>query len=1143
VFSQKAVAKTLISPICPVSNMQTLPFAPGPEPLESRIAPAGTAFHASDYTDPGFVDTTLGGDEISAVVGPGGFYFKLGTGDSLLINTPVGFQNLVAAARGNVVAFFVDDGDGDVESHELRGLSLGNGASVAVSGNVNGDVVSNYNDVAGKLGGTGEVFGFATDLLNNVITSLSISGDVSGKIISGASISRISAGTITDVFTGTAANGQTYDLFGGVTVDGGDTLQVGAPAAGTAGPSVANVTVAGLTQIVTGDGGDGLGGRRPRVGSGGSILNVVVSNDLNGLLLETGDGGDGIGGARPIVGSGGTISDVVIFGPDSQSAGDTSANSLIEFRTGDGGIGTGAGRGVLGKSGAGGLVRNVFVGFDSKNLNDPSVNLLQDNVSIETGVGGGGRKSGNGGLISNVHILTATPNAVGDEYSIIAGDAGAADNGGIGGVGGGVNLISLRNVLPLGDGSLLTSSANATMLLQSGDGGTPGGNTGVGGSGGGILNATLEGYNFSILTGQGIDGTAGGGSGGLISSLRILGADLHAKTVGIHTGNGGNSSAGRGGFGGGITGLTINTADFTDAGGNPALDITTGSGGNSARFNGGNGGALFGALITDIDFTDGLNPVVGMGTVSIITGDGGFGPIKGGFGGGIVSTTIEGTNLHFGTLVDPIQTGDGGDSTSYSPRNVGRNRNAPGAGGSFAKDAFISIDTTGNAFDAHLATGEGGDGTLRVAGAAGGGMNVLNVRTNGTVLLETGQGGNGGTSGAAGTGGGISGTSAFSLESSVELNTGDAGTAGARGGNGGAVVNTAVRAFTDITLTTGDGMLGGAGGGIVDASFGGVLAFSAPTGNVDIHAGDGSGNGAFAGAGGGILRLTGVVSSGNGTTTSVVAGNGGAGDTVAAAGGSVTDLRIHGGGGANVTFFVEAGNATAANNARFGGAGGNVNGVAVAALDSGTIFHHVAAGDGGDTNLATGRGGLGGSVSSTFVNADIGVRSGRHFGFNAATEMGGIFAGIGGQGGGVDGLAGNVISVTADAIASIVAGRITGGGALNAVNLVTKVDGIILNGANKATVAASGTASNYTNFDTANLVGGVATAAPNADPNANVFKTDTDIIPPSSFAFGDSPQDGLIAAVTLTAKKNFVPEAFVTKDANGNAVLVDSLNV
>jgi hypothetical protein len=70
-------------------------------------------------------------------------------------------------------------------------------------------------------------------------------------------------------------------------------------------------------------------------------------------------------------------------------------------------------------------------------------------------------------------------------------------------------------------------------------------------------------------------------------------------------------------------------------------------------------------------------------------------------------------------------------------------------------------------------------------------------------------------------------------------------------------------------------------------------------------------------------------------------------------------------------------------------------------------------------------------------------------------------------------------------------------------------------------------------LSTANLVGSIVNPL---RANATSFNY-TNIASP--FQFGDAPIDGLIAAVNLTAYKNFIPEAFVT-ESNGAALLVDN---
>jgi hypothetical protein len=82
-------------------------------------------------------------------------------------------------------------------------------------------------------------------------------------------------------------------------------------------------------------------------------------------------------------------------------------------------------------------------------------------------------------------------------------------------------------------------------------------------------------------------------------------------------------------------------------------------------------------------------------------------------------------------------------------------------------------------------------------------------------------------------------------------------------------------------------------------------------------------------------------------------------------------------------------------------------------------------------------------------------------------------------------------------------------------------------------------------MSTANIGGSIADIL---RPNATAFSF-TPLMPGPKFQFGDVPLDGLIAVITptkpnqpFTFGKNFIPEAFVTADASGQAVLVDNVN-
>ena len=331
------------------------------EPLESRIAPAAVVppFTATHYSDElknpktgaielQFINAASAGanPSIAAAVAdnPNVYYIKVSAGEDVRIPTSVGFQDMVNVSKGTVVAFFTDfNKDGIVDSNELTGVALGTKTSVAIGTEVNGDIVTNYNDITGGIGGAHGV----ADLLPNTVTSLTVAGPITGAFVSGGAVSRFFAtGTIGQILTGTAANGYKY------TFDSTDfnTLSVATPAAGVAGPSIANVIIGSVTDIKLGAGGAGA--------AGGSVLGLTLLSDTTGFIVDAGAGGTG-GAGRAFGGAGGSIANVVVNGPLS-TAPDTTPNSHIVLDAGAGGNGSGSAKG-----GAGGAVTNVYVDYNS----------------------------------------------------------------------------------------------------------------------------------------------------------------------------------------------------------------------------------------------------------------------------------------------------------------------------------------------------------------------------------------------------------------------------------------------------------------------------------------------------------------------------------------------------------------------------------------------------------------------------------------------------------------------------------------------------------------------------------------------------------------------------------------------------------
>jgi hypothetical protein len=167
--------------------------------------------------------------------------------------------------------------------------------------------------------------------------------------------------------------------------------------------------------------------------------------------------------------------------------------------------------------------------------------------------------------------------------------------------------------------------------------------------------------------------------------------------------------------------------------------------------------------------------------------------------------------------------------------------------------------------------------------------------------------------------------------------------------------------------------------------------------------------------------------------------------------------------------------------------------------------------------------------------------------------MGGLFAGSGGAGF-KRGLAGNVTNISADGIASIVAGRPNTGEVVTEAYLANVVGNIVLNGSADSVVDATGRYLNWDNgsalLDKANILGGVVN--PNV-AGANTFDAgvnflDTNPNPIGVFGIGDTTTantDGFVAArVFLDAPgvNSVRPEALLTVDATTGVIVFIDLN-
>lgn len=945
------------------------------EPLECRIAPASIIYAGGpgqgsvlrpdqEYSTVGtpFHHTTVP-DGISSVVGgTNTYYLILNAGDTLKVfNNSSGYQDLISVSSGSVVAFFYDNAggspDGVVQASELSGLSLSKGAAVVVSGNVNGDIVTNYDPLTQSL-----VANMAVDTINHpgfspqtqTIAKLSVGGNVTGNIISGGSITTVSvAGNVNGVVVGTAASGQSYDFNGGDT-GGGSTTAFAWPAKVT-GASVLKANVGSITtSIQAGDGGSGA--------VGGSLSNITITGDSDGFILQAGNGGGGTASSTT-GGAGGSITNVIVAGAD-PSSGDLTSNDTVLIQAGNGGAAFTGGTG-----GAGGKVTGVYFGYQMlANSTTPSAtnDPLKDDVFVLGGAGGNGKTGGVGGALSNINVISVAPNAGGNEISIIGGTGGnGVGLGSKGGAGGALTTISAQE---------WNTTSVPSILVQGGAGGGGAATGGDGGAGGSVSAVSLVGHYLTVMGGNGANGAnlvgiaTKGGAGGNVTGVTIGRRDsIIANYVTIDGGAGGNTGTGistsavNGGNGGAIQTIRALNVDVS------SFNIVSGSGGNSVTGVGGIGGAISDIIVNDTIYN-------AAGNATIVSGNGGNGAKGGGAAGSISGTHVETALVNF-----IIAGGTGGSATTAGKGGVG---------GSILGSDFQSYDKVSDV-TATITAGTGGNGassgTTTGAGGNGGAISQTNVIVDGFVTLTAGTGGNGaGTN--AGAGGSIISAVAISKSSDATILAGSAGSVGAKGAVGGSITSSQFEVSGNLTVTAGAGSLGGAGGNIGSVGYSGFIitdnvtgagvTAAAPSGDIIFNAGIGSVLGTTAGKGGSISSITGYASSSAGGLTEFIAGDGLGGTVKGSDGGSISGINLVGGGHGGLytsspnQVIIKAGDGGNTVSGTTGSKGGNVQNVSIGNLASGTLVRSIAAGNGGSAPAGTG--GLGGSVSGVNVQGDIG---------------------------------------------------------------------------------------------------------------------------------------------------------------------------
>lgn len=1073
------------------------------EALESRIAPATFVVgNPSDggtmnYTTPGteFNLASASADPVIAALFSGStshYYIDLGAKDQMFLATadiPANFINVIG---GRALAFFHDiDADNIVDANELTGLSLGAATNIAIGYSVNGDILTSLDAKTGLM---------APSLIGDAqtIKKLTLNGDAV-SIIAGGAITDISASGVGLIGTGTVGDGYNFDFGGGAGVGQGEgTLNAIVLAAKKAGPSISKVVLSSVGSIIASDGGAG--------GAGGSISLITIQNDTNGFTIQAGDGmaavGTGVGGA------GGKISSVVVQGKQ-----DFSLDDLITIKSGNGGMGGGTGAG-----GAGGLIEKIYVGYDQTGTTtfSKSDKFLADRVEVLAGIGGVGKTGGAGGSLSNINVRVAPAGALADAIHIAAGDGGNSnDAAGKGGAGGKVTSYFLLDNFAHGP-----VDPYSKVVVEAGTGGAGGSTGGIGGlvSAGVILAKSIE-----VNSGDGGNGTKTGAAAGLIENLQIAYptspaliqngqpesniVPVLATEVVLRAGAGGDATAGNGGVGGLIRDVSALQTDLA------VLTINAMSGGNGGDGVGGNGGA--GGAVSNVQFGSDADSLLEV-AATLRSGDGGLGTKKGGVGGNFTSSSFQLTDASF-----VFSSGAGGNSSA-------------GAGGNAGLVNGLTLVTTGmvGGLDAsvQLTAGVGGNAGLKTKAGSGGSLTGLSVEAPGLVSVASGNGGEAAT-GGAGAGGAISTATVISQNSSASLVAGSGGAGGgtpSTGGLGGSISNANVQALVNVSVVAGDGTFGGAGGDIKTAFVGGVAGNSfVPLGNVLVSAGDGANGAKTGGKGGSLSSITSFSSDDALFGTAVfTAGQGGNGATAAGgAGGGIATLVIRDGAS---EFSVVAGDGGDAATKGAGGVGGSVTGFT--SLEETLLVRNIVAGDGGNTAQGA-KGANGGSVSTISVAGDVGLRTGADFGYNS---MGGIFAGNGGTGVTSGGTAGSVLGVSADFVASIVAGR----DASN-IGLVAKVDGVKLNGLTKLTVNTLD--DSFANAPSANYVGGIA--GDPTMPAASEFKIVGGSLTSASNPWlpGYVPLDGLVAALVKGSNNNVSFNAWLT-NSGSSRVLVSAFN-
>jgi hypothetical protein len=1047
------------------------------------------------------------------------------------------------------------------------GLLAAGGTKAGLGGNVSSFNIQNL-DPAGGLGYSKTLVQAGDASASAELVAVPGSAGVGGSLLGGTLVGSefiLQAGNGSDTFAAGGAGGSVTNMFFGmrgaillndlevVAGDGG----LSGRGAGGLGGSITGISapLAKMSSFVleAGDGGtSGTALAGAAGGRGGSISKIgdITDSDSSGLTdvrVVAGDGGDGFRGG----GLGGGIATLGYF-----------ANyASLDVIAGNGGNAMGP----RGTGAAGGSIATVA--FTTKTTGDLSqdVNILAGNGGNATGTG----KGGVGGSITKANIQ-----AVGN-VNFLAGNGGGAENKGTTGNGGSIGSSAAAS-------GLFAFSRDGDVIYRAGDAGVATAPTpSKGGIGGSITNAVAS--SNKDITFRAGDGQFGGAGGNLarigyygVSASGVADPDVAPWgniLVQAGTGSDAPTATTTAGRGGNITTLTGHTSDF-----NVGLFTSTAIDTSGLQHI-----AYYDASLSDLNYAvfDGVG-----WTITAVDQAGDVGQYA---SLALTSTDLPVISYYDATNGDlKLATFDGiawTTDTIAAADNVGQfsslvldttdlpriayynqtDKDLDFASWNGLTWDFATIDSFGDvgmyaslAYDPvmdilHAAYYAETGGNLKYAASIGGGAwTAKNVDTVGNTGLHTSIAVNplnsnvgisyfnqtvGSIRYAEGTAAGdFAGSLKFLVDGSAGDGPGQATSVAFNPVTGDPSVSYATffgsSSFMTVKAAEADPLtgeyewpddpvfvgLGGTQSSIAfDVAGDAYLSFhNRDVGSLDAAVID------YSVVPPAVVKVE-TVSDQSDSTFVFNAGNGGNSGR-AGLGGSISGISILGG---EAEFSILAGNGGTGD--ATGGAGGSIANVAVR---PDVVVRAIAAGDGGDT--LKGKGANGGTVNKVDVAGDIGFRSGQAYGF--ATDgslMGGLFAGRGGFNTAdpantkLFGKAGNVTNITAMAIASIVAGRDA------SPQLVGTVDGIFLRGLERATVDPTGA---FTNFGTANLVGGKA-GDPSL-PGADGFNSSLGVTAPSDaattpWAIGaTTPTDGLIAALNLTAKRNFSPLALLTNTEN-----------